>query len=93
MVSKHRQTGDGVVHRLRRHVAFVEKIAAHYDEINRFADGVFTQNVNPGIEKITRRLVQLIARAAEMDIGDMEEFHSLIVNYFDAENIKRTVRE
>jgi hypothetical protein len=53
-----------------------EKNRRHNDEINLFADGVFLQNVNPGIEKIARRFVELIARAAQMNIGNVQEFHS-----------------
>ena len=57
----------------------MKKIAANDNEINLFANRVFLQNVNPGIEKIARRFVELIARAAKVNIGNMQEFHKIII--------------
>ena len=66
-----------MIHRFGRHIAFMEKIAAHDDEIDLFRNGVFLQNINPRIIKIARRFIELITRAAEMNVGNMEELHSL----------------
>jgi hypothetical protein len=68
-----------VIHRLGRHVSFMEKIAAHYHKIDLFIDSVFLQHIHPRIEKIARALRQLVARAAQVHVRDMEEFHG--VNY------------
>jgi hypothetical protein len=57
----------------------VEEIAAHQHEIDLFADGVFPQNIDPGIEKIARAFGQLVPRASEMHIGNVEELHTSIL--------------
>jgi hypothetical protein len=57
----------------------MEKIAAHNDKIHPFADGILFQNVNPGVEEIARRFVKLVARAAEMNVGNVQEFHNIII--------------
>src|SRR4051794_27519012 len=59
----------------------MKKIAAHNDEIDLFADRVFLQNIDPRIEKITRRFVELITRAAEMHVRNVKKFHSVIITF------------
>src|SRR5215204_4128493 len=71
-----------MIHRFGRHIAFMEKIAAHNDEIDLFTNRVFLQNINPRIEKIARRFVELITRAAEVHVRDMKEFHTVIIKQF-----------
>ena len=66
---------DGVVHRLRRHGAFVKEIAAHYHKIDPLTDRVTFQHIDPRIIKIPRTLGQLVPRTPKMHIGNVEELH------------------
>ena len=70
-----RQTRKSVIHRFGRNIAFMKKIAAHQDEINFFTNGVFFKTSIHASKKSRGRFVELIARAAEMHVGNVEEFH------------------
>ena len=66
---------DGVIHRLGRDSLFVKKIAAHQYEVDPAVDRVSAKHIHPRVEKIARAFSELIARTAEMHIGDMQKSH------------------
>ena len=69
------QAGKSIVHRLGRDGPLVEEIAAHKYEIDLFFDSESMQHIDPRIEKVPWTFGQLVPRAAEMHIGNVEEFH------------------
>lgn len=42
----------------------MEKVAADDDEIYIFTDGITLQNIDPGIEKISRAFGQVVSRTS-----------------------------
>jgi hypothetical protein len=59
----------------------VKEIAAHNDKIDLFSDSIPLQYIDPRVEKIARALSQLVSRASEMHIGDMEKLHEAILSF------------
>ncbi len=76
---QHAEAGERVVHCFRRHVSLMKKVSAHQHKIHLAVDGISLQNIDPRVEKIPRAFRQLIARAAQMDVRNMQKLHPHIV--------------
>jgi hypothetical protein len=78
---EHAEPGERVIHRFGRDVALVKKVSAYKDKIHIAIDGIFFQNIDPGIEKISRTFGQLIPCASQMHIGNMQKLHLFILSH------------
>jgi hypothetical protein len=57
----------------------MKKVTAHDHEIHVLADRVLLQYIDPRVEKIARAFGQLVARTAQVHVGDMQKLHEKIL--------------
>ena len=53
----------------------MKEIAAHQNEIDTLFDGVAFQHVDPRVKEIARAFGELITRAAQVHVGDVQKSH------------------
>jgi hypothetical protein len=64
-----------VIHGLRVDVPPIEEIPGNQYEIDVIGYRVFGYYIVPGMKKVTRPLVQIVAAAAKMDICNVKKLH------------------